>query len=243
MAHAKRGASGHGPGVSVIIPVYNEEAIIGRNVTRLVSYMSGLKLPYEIIISDNGSTDRTAEISRRLVVEHPNRVRLVALAKRGVGRAFKAAAGAARYDDIVSLDADLTIDFCKFVPECVRLLRSNSMVVGSKTVGSQRRPLVRKLMSWTYIFLARRLLGLGITDHSIGAKGYRRADVLPFMADVDAGSFYVTAFAYRMLKAGKRIAEVPVYCADSRPSKFSLPYEAIYRLGRLVLFWLREKLA
>jgi glycosyltransferase involved in cell wall biosynthesis len=243
MAHAKRGASGHGPGVSVIIPVYNEEAIIGRNVTRLVSYMSGLKLPYEIIISDNGSTDRTAEISRRLVAEHPNRVRLVALAKRGVGHAFKAAAGAARYEKIISIDADLTVDYRSFIPECVRLLDTNSIVVGSKVVGSQRRPLTRKLLSAGFIALTHLMLGVRLTDHSIGAKGYRREDIMPFLSDVDRGSFYVTMLVYRISKAGKRYAEIPVVCKDTRKSKFSIGRETAYRFKRLVLFWLREKLA
>lgn len=230
-------------GFTVILPTYNERAILAANAKRLMKFLGGLRAPYEIIIADNGSTDGTAGIARALSGRSRNKIKTVSLRERGVGRAFRAAVKAARYGSIVSLDADLTIDFRRFVPECLRLLRANSVVVGSKFAGSQRRPASRMLMSGVYIALARLLLGVGITDHSIGAKGYRRADILPFLGDVDAGSFYVTALAYRVSKAGKKIVEVPVYCDDRRPSRFSLPREVAYRLGRLVLFWLREKLA
>jgi glycosyltransferase involved in cell wall biosynthesis len=230
-------------GFSVIIPTYNEEKILAANVKRLMKFLDGLRKPYEIIVSDNGSTDRTTEIAKSLAGRHPKKVKLVRLAKRGVGYAFKAAVAAARYDKLISIDADLTVDYRSFIPECARLLRTSSMVVGSKFVGSQRRPASRMLMSGVYIALARLLLGVCITDHSIGAKGYIRSDIRPFLGDVDAGSFYVTAMAYRISKAGKRIVEIPVSCDDRRPSRFSLPHEVAYRLERLVLFWLREKLA
>lgn len=232
-----------GNGFTVIIPTYNERDVLATNAKRLMGFLDGMRAPYEIIIADNGSTDGTADVARALAGRSKNKMNAVVLRERGAGRAFKAAVGAARYDRIISLDADLTIDFRKFVPECLRLLRTNSIVVGSKTVGLQRRPFVRRFLSAGFIALVRLLLGMRLTDHSIGAKGYRRADVLPFMGDVDAGSFYVTALAYRISKAGKRIAEVPVSCDDNRPSRFSLPYETVYRLERLVVFWLREKLA
>ncbi|MCX6821054.1 MAG: glycosyltransferase, partial [Candidatus Aenigmarchaeota archaeon] len=161
-------------GISIIIPVYNEASILESNVRRLVSYMNRTRHPFELIISDNGSTDRTPDIAISLVARFPKKVRLVSLPGRGVGYAFKAAAKAARYDKLISIDADLTVDYRSFIPECARLLDSNSIVIGSKTVGSQRRPFTRKLLSTGFILLTRLMLGMRLTDHSIGAKGYRR---------------------------------------------------------------------
>lgn len=229
-------------GISIIIPVYNEAAILGVNVRRLLSYMGRTRRPFELIISDNGSTDRTVKIARRLAAEHPKRVRLVTLAKRGVGYAFKTAAKAARYEKLISIDADLTVDYRSFIPECARLLETNSIVVGSKTVGSQRRPFTRKLLSAGFIALTRLMLGIRLTDHSIGAKGYRRKDILPFLSGIDSGSFYVTMLVYRISKAGKRYVEIPVVCDDRRKSKFSISRETAYRFKSLVSFWLRETL-
>jgi hypothetical protein len=91
--------------------------------------------------------------------------------------------------------------------------------------------------------MTRGLLGINLTDHSIGAKGYRRKDILPFMGDVDAGSFYVTALVYRVSKSGKRFTEIPVMCRDTRRSKFSLWREVLYRFHSLLMFWLRETIA
>jgi len=230
-------------GFSVIIPTYNEEKILATNVKRLAKFLAGLRAPYEIVISDNGSTDGTPGVASELAEKYGKKIKAIMLRERGVGRAFRAAALAARYGRLVSLDADLTIDFRKFVPECLRLLRANSIVIGSKVVGSQHRPLARRLLSGGYIALSRALLGTGISDHSIGAKGYRRKDVMRFMDDIDAGSFYVTALAYRMSKSGKQIAEIPVMCNDTRPSKFNLAHEAVYRFRSLLGFWLREMVA
>lgn len=232
-------------GVSVIIPVYNEGRIIGASVRRLLSYMDSIrpKQPYEIIVVDNGSTDNTASIAEGLTKDFPKKVKLVSLPERGVGNAFKAAAKAARYDKLVSIDADLTIDFRSFIPKCLKLLRTHSIVVGSKHAGKQSRPMLRMVLSTGFILMTRGLLGVRLTDHSIGAKGYRRKDILPFMGDVDAGSFYVTALVYRVSKSGKRFTEIPVMCRDTRRSKFSLWREVLYRFHSLLMFWLRETIA
>ena len=201
------------------------------------------KQPYEIIVADNGSTDNTANIAEGLTKDFPKKVKLVSLPERGVGNAFKAAVKAARYDKLVSIDADLTIDFRSFIPECLKLLRTHSIVVGSKHAGKQSRPMLRMVLSTGFILMTRGLLGINLTDHSIGAKGYRRKDILPFMGDVDAGSFYVTALVYRVSKSGKRFTEIPVMCRDTRRSKFSLWREVLYRFHSLLMFWLRETIA
>jgi len=229
-------------GFSVIIPTYNEERIIAANARRLERFLGGLRTPYEIIIADNGSTDGTVKIAARLAEEFPKKVKLVRLPERGVGHAFRAAVKAARYEKLVSIDADLATDM-GFVRKCVRLLETHSIVIGSKISGSQKRPLLRKALSGGFITMTRLLLGLNLTDYSIGAKGYRRRDVLRFVGDIGAGSFYVTALAYRILKSGKPLAEIPVMCEDTRPSKFNLAHEVLYRFYSLLAFWLREKLA
>lgn len=223
------------------MPTYNEEKILAANVRRLMKFLNRLRAPYEIIVSDNGSTDGTAKIANRLAEEFPKKVKLVRLPERGVGYAFKAAVKAARYDKLVSIDADLATDL-GFVRKCVRLLETHGIVVGSKIGGSQKRPLLRKILSGGFILLTRALLGIRLTDHSIGAKGYRRKDILPFMADVDAGSFYVTALVYRISKSGRSFVEIPVMCEDTRPSKFILWQEVFYRFNSLLMFWLREKI-
>ncbi|MCX6818907.1 MAG: glycosyltransferase, partial [Candidatus Aenigmarchaeota archaeon] len=87
---------------SVVIPVYNEEKIIESNTKKLIKFLNRLKTRYEIIIADNGSDDKTAEIAKMLEKKYP-RVKLISVAKKGaVGWAFRNAVLSARYENIIS---------------------------------------------------------------------------------------------------------------------------------------------
>ena len=222
-------------GASVIIPVLNEEEIIEGNTRRLAAFMAELDRPFEIIIVSNGSTDRTDEIGLKLAAEmdclHFHRLPI-----RGVGRAFVLAVHEARFDQIVSVDMDLSIDLA-FIPQALDLLEDNQIVVGSKKMGSQRRTFWRKAGSTAFILTARVLLGLDYEDYSIAAKAYRREAVEPYLDLVDYGTSYVLDIIYHTLAAGGRAVEIPVHCQDYRASRFNLINEALYRFRNLFLLW------
>ena len=163
-------------GISILIPVYNEEKIIVKNVKRLVNFLDELKVPYEILICDNGSTDKTPMLGKMLAFNFPKKVRFLSVReKKSVGCAFKKMVNEASYENLISLDADLSINYRYFIPRCFKLLKDNAMVIGSKKIGSEERKFYRKLMSNVFIFLTRALLGLKYSDFSIGAKGYRKS--------------------------------------------------------------------
>jgi len=54
------------PGVTIFIPVYNEEALLVKNTLQLLAFLDGLKRPYEVIIGSNGSTDATVKLAAEL---------------------------------------------------------------------------------------------------------------------------------------------------------------------------------
>ncbi len=114
--------------------------------------------------------------------------------------------------------------------------------MGSKKVGSQRRPFLRKLMSDTYIFLVKILLGLNFSDYSIGTKGYKKEKILKYLDRIDHGSSYVVETIFLLKRNEGRIKEIPVFCHDVRKSKFSLFHEIIYRFKNLLIFWFRERI-
>ena len=60
------------PGLTVLMPVFNEESLLVPNTGRLLELLGSLKIPYEIIIGSNGSTDMTKELAGRLCNEHQN---------------------------------------------------------------------------------------------------------------------------------------------------------------------------
>lgn len=225
-------------GLTVFIPIYNEAAILENNVQDLLNYLERLKLPYEIILGSNGSSDRTPEIGNALAMTHA-RVKFFHIEMRGPGLAFVEAVKQARYLFFLCLDADLSTDL-DFIPRAISSLSTYDVVVGSKQTGNQTRPFFRVLASDLFIRCTNLLLQMPYRDYSIGAKAYRTESLRPFMGEVDRHTFYTQALLWRLKKTGGRIVEIPVSCHDCRKSKFNLLHEGLYRYSKLFHLWIKS---
>ena len=223
-------------GLTVFVPVFNEEALLPSNTKRLHQYLESLKIPYEIIIGSNGSTDRTVQIAEELCHRHPE-IRIFHLAEKGVGRAFKEGVKIARYDRIVTVDMDLSIKL-GFISEACRLLDQYDMVIGSKITGTQNRAWIRRLASISFIRLAKVLLRINFHDYSIAAKGYRKTLVEKYLPFLDDKTFYVVEIVCRAYQDGKILREISVECTDTRESRFNLIHEGVYKFYNLFRLWL-----
>lgn len=222
---------------TVGIPVYNEEAILVPNTERLLAFLDGLGREYEVIIGSNGSTDSTTAIGMDLNRRF-HAVQFFHIAERGVGLAFRQFLERARHPFLISVDMDLSVDL-SFIPTALELLETHDIVVGSKRMGNQKRSLLRKLASDSFLRATRLLLGLTYDDYSIAAKGFRVAVARQFKNRINEGSSYVLEMCYLAKRAGGRIVQVPVTCEDWRRSKFNLLHEAIYKYGHLLQLWFR----
>ena len=225
-------------GVTVALPVYNEEGLLAANVGRLVSHLDGLGVPWQILLGSNGSTDTTVALAERLH-RADSRIDVFHLPQRGVGLAFREFIGRAEYPVLVSMDMDLAVDLT-FVEQALTLSQSHDIVVGSKQLATQRRSLFRKAGSDFLLLCTRVLTGLPYADYSIGAKAYR-LDFLRAMGEpIDHGSSYVLDLCFAAHRAGRPVARVPVSCEDHRASKFNLAHEAVYKFRRLFQLWSRS---
>jgi glycosyltransferase involved in cell wall biosynthesis len=228
------------PPLSIFTPAYNEESIVANSIDRLRTYLKERDIvEYEIILASNGSTDRTVEIARECGRGRDD-LQVIALERRGVGRAFKEGVGRARFEKVICLDLDLTVDLA-FIESAGALLDTADIVVGSKQTGAQQRSWIRRQASALFIASARYLLDLEFTDYSIGAKAYRRQTVRSYLQRLADGSAYVVQIIAWARRDGARIIEIPVWCEDLRKSKFNLPREGVYRFGSLFLLWLQER--
>lgn len=212
---------------SIIIPVYNEAAIIEGSICSLLEFLTLRSLRCELLIVDNGSTDNTFKIVSFLAQKHPL-IRPLQCNERGPGRAFVHGVAAATCEYIITLDADLSSDL-NFIELSLSLLPHAEMIVGSKSLGSQNRSFIRILGSQLYLACAQLVMGLPITDYSIGVKAFRRAAILPALSFLDPWTGHMLELSVYLRKRNKRIIQIGVDCDDTRRSKFNLWHEGFYR--------------
>jgi polyisoprenyl-phosphate glycosyltransferase len=116
------------PEISVIVPLYNEELVIGEMYKKLSEVMRGTGLPYEIVMVNDGSGDRTMELAREICAADPN-IKLIDFS-RNFGHQFAITAGMDRSSGkaVVVIDADLQ-DPPEVIPEMIRKWQEGYHVV------------------------------------------------------------------------------------------------------------------
>src|SRR5438270_8671195 len=116
--------------VSVVMPCLNEEETIGACVKKALEGIRKTGLPGEVIVSDNGSTDRSVEIATELGA------RVINQPKKGYGNAYRAGFEAARGKYIIMGDSDDTYDFTQIPAFVEKLREGNEYVLGSRFRGT-----------------------------------------------------------------------------------------------------------
>lgn len=226
---------------SILIPVFNEEEILESSLQQLQAYLEAISLEYEILILDNGSDDETNAVAARLASRMPQ-VRALRCVERGPGKAFQLGVKEAKGEFIVTLDADLSSEL-RFIEYARDLLAYGDAVIGSKTMGTQRRTLFRILGSQGYILFTQVFFDLTIADYSIGSKAFRRAEILSAVEHLDHWTGYIFELCLFLKLRGAKIVQIGIDCDDHRKSHFNLMHEGFYRYRHLYRCWkkLRDK--
>ncbi|OGB94330.1 MAG: UDP-4-amino-4-deoxy-L-arabinose-oxoglutarate aminotransferase [candidate division NC10 bacterium RIFCSPLOWO2_02_FULL_66_22] len=187
-------AKGEPPGlaVSVVIPVYNEEANLERLCERLQRVLEDLGRPHEVIFVDDGSRDRSLEILCRLQEKHGT-VRVIQL-NRNYGQHAAVFAGLdhARGDVIVTLDADLQ-NPPEEIPRLLDKISEGHDVVGGWRQ-SRRDHVVRRLLSWGVNKLTSKVVGVEMRDYGCMLRAYRR-EVVEVLRGCSEVSSFIPALA------------------------------------------------
>lgn len=224
---ARQGA----PGVSIVIPAYNEERGIGPVLEQLSGVMTASGLPYEVIVVDDGSQDGTATV----VGQYPGVTVLRHKGNRGYGAALKTGIRRARYDSICITDADGTYPNDR-VPEMVaRLNEGYDMVVGARTGAKVATPLVRRSGKWLIRRLGILVAGESIPDINSGFRVFRHHKVLRFFSILPDGFSFTTTITLAMLTNGFLVDYVPIeYYARVGRSKIK-PLQDTLNFVQLIL--------
>ena len=228
--------------LSIVIPIYNEEKILEESVVEMVEKMAdepGLAdRSYELILSENGSTDATVAIAEELQKRF-DVVRLLRTGEPNYGLALRRGIEQAR-GEVVLCDE---IDLCDtdFHARAVALIEGEGydLVVGSKALDSSRdqRPVVRRLATRVLNGLFRVFLGFHGTD-THGLKAFRRDRLLEVVdACVVNRDLFASEFVIRTERMNFRMTEIPVHVAEKRQPSVHLfrrvPH-VLTNLGRLV---------
>ena len=191
--------------LSVVIPLYNEEESLSMLVAQLLGSLRPLGEPFELVLVDDGSSDRTAQLLEDLSRTTPELVAV--LLRRNYGQTAAMAAGfdASRGDEIVTLDGDLQNDPAD-IPMIVEKLRQGYDLVSGWRHQRQDAAISRLLPSKLANKLIARVTGVRLHDYGCSLKAYRR-ELLTDMNLYGELHRFLPALAFI---EGARITEVKV---------------------------------
>ena len=224
--------------ISILIPAYQEERTIGE-VLRQVAAIDTESVGFEkeILVCDDGSTDRTVEVVRERAAED-GRVRLVQHQRnRGKGAAIRTALAEARGEFVLIQDADLEYEVSDYPALLSKVAAGAEVVYGSRFTGNGRPTGMR-----TANFVANRILtraanllyGLSITDEATCFKVFR-TDLLRSLDLRCEGFEFCPEVTAKLGKRGVDIAEVPIHyrarnVAEGKKVRWTDGFEAMWVL-------------
>ncbi|HHU99586.1 MAG: polyprenol monophosphomannose synthase [Bacteroidales bacterium] len=205
----------------VLIPTYNER----ENISGIVRAISGLSVPFEILIIDDNSPDGTASIVKEMMTSFPNLHLLERPGKMGLGRAYIAGfewALQKNYNYIFEMDAD----FSHNPKDLVRLWDAcenggADLAIGSRYISGVNVvnwPLGRVLMSYIASMYVRLVTGMKIMDTTAGFKCYRREvlqNIKPERIKLCGYGFQIE-MKFIAWQLGYKIVEVPIIFTDRK---------------------------
>lgn len=189
--------------LSVIIPAYNEEEAIEQTIKNLKKELGNLNLDYEIIVVNDGSTDKTKGILEnikgiKLINHHHN---------RGYGAALKTGIKEAKSDNLLFFDADGQHK-TEHIPELIKHTDDFDMVAGARI--GYKGPLIRqpgkKLLQWLANYLSKQK----IPDINCGFRIVKKEPILKFTHLLCDGLSFSTTAILLFLTEGLSVKYVPI---------------------------------
>jgi glycosyltransferase involved in cell wall biosynthesis len=200
--------SARATGVSVIIPVFNEEGAIVRTLQRLVNVLREFACTYEILVVNDGSTDRTSDLLRNVVGQTDIRV-IEHAGNQGYGASLKTGIRYARFPWIAIVDADGSYPL-EQIPHLLELAEDMDMVVGART-GTEVEPKgPRGVARYLLRCFAQWLTDRRIPDLNSGLRVFRRDVAKRFLRILPNGFSFTSTITLAMLTQSYRVHFEPI---------------------------------
>lgn len=231
--------------VVVVIPTYNER----ENLAWIVGRLRAAVPDADVLIVDDGSPDGTGELADRLAAGDPQVTVLHRADKAGLGAAYLHGFRVALergYDVVGEMDADGSHQ-PEQLPALISALPGADLVIGSRWVSGGsvvNWPLSRKVLSVGGNLYARLLLGIPLRDITAGYRLFRRTtlEAIDLTSVESSGYIFQTEMAYRTLRAGLRVVEVPIEFVERVRGESKMSRDVATESLRLITAWgLRER--
>lgn len=192
--------------LSIVLPAYNEEANVEHSLDEVSTVAHTLGIEHEIVLVNDGSTDRTGEVARAMQARIPNLRVVEHYPNRGYGGALKAGFAAASKELIAFFPADKQFDFTE-VERLLKRINEADIVCGYRA--DRRDNIIRKLNAFGWKTLVRLLFGRLCRDIDCGFKVFRRS-VLSQVKIVSNGAMVDTELLAGARARGFNIVEEPL---------------------------------
>lgn len=193
--------------LTAVMPCLNEEKTVGTCIDKAIEAFRRLGMSGEVVVADNGSTDRSIEIAAA------HGARVIKVSERGYGAALIAGISAARGDYVIMADADDSYDWLQIGEFVHALDRGFDLVVGNRFAGgidpgampALHRYLGNPVLSW----LARAIHGAPIGDFHCGMRAFRR-EAFARLNTKTPGMEFATEMIVNAVEAHLKISEIPI---------------------------------
>ena len=197
--------------LSVILTCLNQEKVLENSVNRIKSVLDKNKINHEIIIVDDGSTDSTYDIMKRLSEKYKNIKLLKHPFNIGRGKAVSNGFKASKGDYIGFLDTDLELP-PEYIPMFLsELKKGHDIAVYYRKYKHNLHGIIRGITSHSYNFLVRLILNVNLKDTETGFKFFNRKKILPLLSEIkEERWFWDTEIMVRSYLNGLKVIEIPL---------------------------------
>jgi glycosyltransferase involved in cell wall biosynthesis len=212
--------------VDVVIPVLNEAHVLEKSVQTLLDFLrSNMSYAWQIVIVDNGSTDGTQDVARRLCRREPQ-VRFLYLQQRGRGRALRHAWLQSKASIVCYMDVDLSTNL-RHLPELIGAVahQGYDIATGSRLMrqSETKRSFKREVISRIYNMFVKAVLSTRFSDAQCGFKALSRKAVEAIIPQVEDQSwFFDTELLVLGEKQGYRIKDIPVHWVEDDDTRVKI---------------------
>jgi len=221
------------PDLSIVIPTYNEQAVIGDVIAGLKEELKNKNC--EIIVVDDASFDNTFEIAARLgvkVIRHEF--------NKGYGAALKTGVREALGEIVLFFDSDGQHD-AKDVGRLLEHFPEYDMVVGARDKNTSYKPLLRRPGKRILSMFANFLAATKIPDLNSGLRAFKKDILLKYMHLLPSGFSFSTTSTFAFLKSNRRIKYIPIATrkrvGKSSVKQFRHGFQTIMLMLRLIVLF------